>query len=133
MDSISMNNTIEQFAELTCVNEQYFDWHDTGKSIPFIGYSWDTVYFNDVIDLGYTSVMTGFMEDDKWGYPSFRLTDEQQEEVIVSLVDMCDYWNRAEVDLSVNFDPEFNQMLIDFSALLDSFSASYLREVLNDE
>ncbi len=61
----------------------------TGKAIPYIGWYWRDVDFNDEIILGYCPpVMTfleqnpgfvGFMENNKWGYDQWTITEEQAD------------------------------------------------------
>lgn len=50
---------------------------DTGKALPFIGWYWRNVDFDEPITLGDCKMFTGFMENNKWGYPEWAVTPEQ--------------------------------------------------------
>jgi hypothetical protein len=69
-----------------------------GKCIAYIGWYWRIVDFNDQIILGYCPDtdgflesgpgFVGFMENNKWGYDQWAITEEQADELKARLVAM---------------------------------------------
>jgi hypothetical protein len=53
---------------------------ETGKAVPYIGWFWRSVDFDRPISFGDCGVFVGFMENNKWGYPEYDLTPEQDAE-----------------------------------------------------
>lgn len=55
---------------------------DTGKSVPYIGWFWREVDFDDEIDIGcIPDKFAGFMVNNKWDHPERSLDSEQSSEV----------------------------------------------------
>lgn len=52
-----------------------------GKSLPYIGWYWRHVDFDQPIKLGDCGSFIGFIESNKWGYPQWHVTAEQAEEI----------------------------------------------------
>lgn len=82
MNSTILNAKIAKLAD----NEEYEvkGLESTSKCIPYIGWYWREVDFSRDIWLGYTDGgggdipdFVGFMENNKWGYPTLKCTDEQ--------------------------------------------------------
>lgn len=58
-----------------------------GKAIPYIGWYWREVDFTSRIRLGYAPSMgVGFMENNKWGYDEFTITEDETNEIIRRLL-----------------------------------------------
>lgn len=77
-------------------NEEYTvkGLESSGKCIPYIGWFWRQVDFDSEIWLGYTDetgfdfpMFVGFMENNKWGYPEFKCTPEQTDQIKSLLVE----------------------------------------------
>lgn len=71
----------------------------TGKPIFYWGWVWRDVDFTRPIHLAVGPAtgdkMAGFCENNKWGYPSFILTQEKSDE-LVELIEMAvDYPNKT--------------------------------------
>lgn len=66
-----------------------------GKVIPYIGQDWHDVDFTKVIEVGHCIQFVGFLEDNKWNYPIWPLTEEQDDTLKAMLLDL---------DLSQNKD-----------------------------
>ena len=92
MNSKQLNKAIEKLED----NEQFIvrGLENTGKCIPYIGWYWRNVDFDSEygITLGIIPVIRswfdsndhewiGFMENNKWGYDSFRVKGEQQQKL----------------------------------------------------
>lgn len=58
-----------------------------GKALPYIGWFWRTVDFDQPITLGDCGGFIGFMENNKWGYEEWVTTPEQSA-TIRQLVDV---------------------------------------------
>ncbi len=95
MDSKTLNDKI---AELD--GDERFEvkgLEGSGKCIPYIGWFWRTVDFTHAIHLGYTNekgydfpAFVGFMQNNKWGYPTFKCTlaqTQQVEELLIEAVE----------------------------------------------
>lgn len=60
----------------------------TGKVIPYIGWFWHDVDFTKPIWLGCCVEFVGFLESNKWGYPRWQLTDEQDSTLKALFLDL---------------------------------------------
>lgn len=97
MTSKELNAAIEQLEKLeelpvVVAREGFSAWpgdvtiagpkEDTGKKIFYWGWFWREVNFDLPIVLAWdTQGLTGFCENNKWGYPEITLTQEQSEEL----------------------------------------------------
>ena len=56
---------------------------DSGKSIPYVGWYWRDVDFNNVIlgDCQSGQGFIGFMENNKWGYAEINLTRDESRAI----------------------------------------------------
>lgn len=59
-----------------------------GKVVPYIGWFWRPVDFTRRIGLGQCPAFIGFMENNKWGYSEWMLTDDQCREIVRRLREM---------------------------------------------
>jgi len=53
----------------------------TGKAVPYMGFGWRSVDFDSPINLGDNDRFIGFMENNKWGYDEWVISEEQTKEV----------------------------------------------------
>ena len=98
------------------VDEIDYGFRDTGKAIAYIGWFWRNVDFTYPIWLGHIKYsggmyegpadFIGFMENNKWGYESFKITSEQQVKIIEKLVDI-----KKDSKLDSKKLAEFNEFL----------------------
>jgi len=70
-ESLELNRRIAEIADDNDLAVRH------GKAIPYIGWYWRHVDFTQTISLGDCGDFVGFMENNKWGYPEFTLTPEQ--------------------------------------------------------
>lgn len=61
-----------------------------GKTLPYIGWYWRVVDFTERISLGDCGAFVGFMENNKWDYAEWAVTDEQDAEIKRLLVKVVD-------------------------------------------
>lgn len=61
------------------LEEREYDFHDTGKSLPYIGWYWrDTNLEENSVSIGKTDTgLVGVMENNKWSYPERRMTESE--------------------------------------------------------
>jgi hypothetical protein len=52
-----------------------------GKTLPYIGWYWRDVDWDQPLRLGDCGSFIGFMENNKWGYPEWRVTPEQDARI----------------------------------------------------
>lgn len=60
----------------------------TGKIIPYMGKDWQEVDFTKPICLGHCVRFVGFLEDNKWNYPKWQLSEEQDSSLKMLLLDL---------------------------------------------
>lgn len=78
-----VNNALNGFiADHDKFEDDERDPHGHGKRIPYIGWFWRSVDFaNQYYTIGDCGEFIGFMENNKWGYASRRLTPEESQKV----------------------------------------------------
>lgn len=99
-ESIALNAKIYDIAD-----DEGLSHNRHGKAIPYIGWCWRDVDFTQPISFGDCGDFVGFMENNKWGYPDFTLTPEQDAEAKAMLVGVgaeptyarCrEFWDRVQ-------------------------------------
>lgn len=73
VDNDRWNARIEAVAD-----SEVFDIHDSGKSIPYIGWYWRTVDFAESWPIGDCGEFVGHMENNKWDYDMRYVTEEER-------------------------------------------------------
>lgn len=65
-------------------DEDEYDPRGHGKRLPYIGWYWRSVQFSvpTLIPIGHCGDFIGFMENNKWDYPSRYLTEEEAMKLI---------------------------------------------------
>jgi len=78
-----VNNALNDFiAEHDKWGDDERDPYGHGKRIPYIGWFWRSVDFaNEYYTIGDCGEFIGFMENNKWGYASRRLTPDESKRV----------------------------------------------------
>lgn len=77
----------------------------TGKPVPYIGWFWRNVDFTQPISLGHIpESFSGFMENNKWGYCSWTIT-EQQQDTLIQLLQIGE-WEAAKAVIQAITPPE---------------------------
>lgn len=67
--------------------------YNAGKTLPYIGWYWREVNFNRRLWLGICPIvggerLIGFMPRNKWGYPSFELSPDEDAQVKEAVADL---------------------------------------------
>jgi hypothetical protein len=99
-----------------------------GKAVPYIGWYWRQVDFDSPISFGDCGEFVGFLENNKWGYPEFTLTPEQDAEVKTGLRELVAaptygkcraFWDRVQTfrPLDTPKPPHFPSLLEQLSGI----------------
>ena len=81
-NSAQLNEMIDQVQEK-------FEHMNDGKPIPYIGWYWRNVDFNDPVTLGDCGMFIGFMENNKWDYPEWTIS-KIQDAAIKAMLQVLD-------------------------------------------
>lgn len=89
MNSETLNEKIRKISDLAD-NFTVKGLEGCGKTIPYIGWYWRYVNFDNRISLGDCGDFIGFMENNKWGYPEWDTTEEQSQTIKEMLEDLVE-------------------------------------------
>lgn len=89
MSTISDETLNEMIDEMLAEDERFVikGLESTGKCIPYIGWYWRCVDFARV-RLGDCGSFIGFMENNKWEYPEWSVTEEQTKSIRAQLCEI---------------------------------------------
>jgi len=93
----------EKIRQIEAGATKLYEWGDTGKSFPYIGWFWREINFDgDFYPMGVLPILdhpmklerndqprVGFMANNKWGYEEFNPTKEQRDEIRRLIVEAC--------------------------------------------
>ena len=89
---IIYNDQINTFAD----QENIYSIKGTGKSIPYIGWFWRNIDVIDkIIRIGNCGEFIGIMQNNKWGYPERRMTEEEVNKFIDFIEQLIENWQRG--------------------------------------
>jgi len=83
-----LNRKIEEVEDVERHDLFLVELGGTGKVIPYIGESWPDVDFTKPVSFGHCVNFVGFMENNKWGYPEWQLSEEQDNILKALLLDL---------------------------------------------
>ena len=70
------------------------DPHGHGKRIPYIGWYWRSIdMFNNNVFVGDCGDFIGVMQNNKWGYPERKMTNDEYKELKERLFQILSFWN----------------------------------------
>lgn len=89
MVDVNMNNDeLNSKIEEICDDETLLNIGESGKSIPYIGWFWRWVDFDEpTITIGNCGEFNGFMENNKWGYNSLEIGSKEVKDLMIDIVD----------------------------------------------
>lgn len=123
VDSAELNRALSEIAGRDDLEVRH------GKAIPYIGWYWRCVDFDQPISFGDCGDFVGFMENNKWDYPEFTLTPEQDAEVKAMLRDLAAepsypkcrmFWDQVQMyrPTDLGKPPRYPSMLEQLAGLL---------------
>ncbi len=103
MTSDEINKKINEIADE--VEKYDFNIADSGKTIPYIGWYWRNVNWNRTT---YTigripGTFNGFMENNKWDYPTISLNEKEWAEIKRLIIAVCENTNKDTLTALNNY------------------------------
>ncbi len=101
---VNMNNDeLNSKIKKICDDTTLFNIAESGKSIPYIGWFWRYVDFDEpTITIGNCGEFSGFMENNKWGYDSIEIGSKEVKDLLVDIVNqpskekLCRLYDRLQ-------------------------------------